>query len=130
MPFKEDFYQVSHLVNFMCSKDLLIPAKYNTKNHQKNKQNITFFRKSLQTTSLVTWNSAEGILLIFNLDFLRYSNVCIIIKKKNKETFVKTIKPDNVLDSNTRPEKMQNSRVVRFGFELCLLASLLAKAVG
>lgn len=36
MPFKEDFYQVSHLVNCICSKDLLIPAKYNTKNHQEN----------------------------------------------------------------------------------------------
>lgn len=28
-----------------------------------------------------------------------------------------------------RPEKMQNSLVVQFGFELCLLAFLLAKAV-
>lgn len=44
--------------------------------------------------------------------------------------FVKTMKPVNVLDSSARPEKMQNSLVVRFGFELCLLASLLAKAVG
>lgn len=36
MPFKEDFfYQVSHLVTFMCSKDLLFPAKYNTENHKK-----------------------------------------------------------------------------------------------
>lgn len=79
----------------------------------------------------MTWNSAEGILLMFNLVFLRYSNVCIKKKKKKyKEMFVKTMKPVNVLDSSARPEKMQNSLVVRFGFELCLLASLLAKAVG
>lgn len=91
-------------------------------------KNITFFRNSLQTTSLVTWNSAEGILLIFNLDFLRYSNVCKT-NKKTREFFAKTMIPVYVFDS-TRPDKMQHSLVVQFGFELCLLASLHAKAVG
>lgn len=47
---------------------------------------ITLLRNCLQTTSLVTWNSAEGILLMFNLDFL--SNSTVYLKNKTKNTHI------------------------------------------
>lgn len=65
------FYQVSHLVTLCTVKTFWCPI-----GHIQTKKNITFFKNSLQTTSLVTWNSGEGIFLILNLTFLRYSNVC------------------------------------------------------
>lgn len=99
----------------------------------KKTKHITLLRNCLQTTSLVTWNSAEGILLMFNLDFL--SNSTVYLKKQNKknthtykETFVKTLTPVNVHDS-TKTGVDANSPVVRFGFGLCPPTSLHAKAV-
>ena len=44
----------------------------------------TLLRNCLWTTSLVTWNSSEGILFMVNLVFLRNCTVCKKKKKKKK----------------------------------------------